>query len=119
MESSLVESERDVLRRCIRRPAARVVEAGCGRRNSRADSLALPELGIETVVGVDLDVEAGRANPGLDDFVPADLCARLPFEDATFDLVYASFVVEHLEELEVRPSIRARMRARAPVNHGA
>jgi SAM-dependent methyltransferase len=50
------------------------------------------------VVGVDLDVDAGRANPSLDDFVAADLCGRLPFADATFDLVYASFVVEHLEE---------------------
>lgn len=28
----------------------------------------------------------------------SDLCARLPFEDATFDLVYASFVVEHLDD---------------------
>jgi SAM-dependent methyltransferase len=98
MESSLVETERDLLRRCIRRPATRVLEAGCGRRSSRADSLALPELGVEEVVGVDLDVEAGRANPGLDEFVAADLCSRLPFGDEAFDLVYASFVVEHMDD---------------------
>ena len=100
MESSLVDTERELLRRCVRRPAARVLEAGCGRRSSRADSLALPELGVETVVGVDLDVEGGRENPGLDEFVAADLCSRLPFEDAAFDLVYASFVVEHLDDPE-------------------
>ena len=100
MESSLVETERDLLRRCVQRPAARVLEAGCGRRSSRADSLALPELGVEKVVGVDLDVEAGRANPGLDEFMAADLCSRLPFEDGAFDLVYASFVVEHMEDPE-------------------
>lgn len=75
MESSLVDTERELLRRCVRRPAARVLEAGYGRRSSRADSLALPELA-------------------------ADLCSRLPFEDATFDLVYASFVVEHLDDPE-------------------
>lgn len=78
--------------------AAHVLEAGCGRRNSRADSLAAPELGVRTVVGVDLDADAGKANRGLDRFVAADLCDRLPFAASTFDLVYASFVVEHLEE---------------------
>ncbi len=33
----------------------------------------------------------------LDRFVIADLCGRLPFEDAYFDLVYANFVIEHLD----------------------
>jgi SAM-dependent methyltransferase len=55
---------------------------------------------VGTVVGVDVDAEAGRANRGLDEFVAADLCRRLPFEDASFDLVYASFVAEHLEDPE-------------------
>ena len=32
----------------------------------------------------------------LDRFVVADLCERLPFDDGTFDLVYANFVIEHL-----------------------
>jgi SAM-dependent methyltransferase len=100
METALVETERDVLRRCLRRPLDRVLEAGCGRRVSRADSLAAPGLGVGTVVGVDLDLDAGRANPGLDQFIAADLCGRLPLADATFDLVYASFVVEHLDDPE-------------------
>lgn len=98
METELVESERDVLRRCVRLPVTHVLEAGCGRRASRADTLSSPELGIRKVVGVDLDVEAGSANEGLDDFLAADLCARLPLDDGTFDLVYASFVLEHLEQ---------------------
>lgn len=100
VETSLVTCERQVLRRSLRRPAGRVLEAGCGRRDSRADSLAMPELGVRTVVGVDLDTDAGRANEGLDEFVAADLCESLPFEAGAFDLVYASFVVEHLEAPE-------------------
>jgi SAM-dependent methyltransferase len=84
----------------MRGPAAHVLEAGCGRRDSRADSLAGPELGVRKVTGVDLDADAGRLNTGLDDFVVADLGGCLPFPAGTFDLVYASFVVEHLEAPE-------------------
>ena len=40
---------------------------------------------------------AGRENPYLDEFHPADLDDVLPFDDASFDLVYANFVVEHLQ----------------------
>ena len=100
VETSLVKCERDVLRHSLQRPAGRVLEAGCGRRDSRADTLAMPELEVRTVVGVDLDADAGRSNDGLDDFVVADLCGSLPFPARTFDLIYASFVVEHLEKPE-------------------
>jgi hypothetical protein len=89
VETSLVACEQEVLRRSLRRPTPRVLEAGCGRRDSRADSLAIPELEIRTVVGVDLDADAGRANDALDDFVAADLCGSLPFPVRTFDLIYA------------------------------
>jgi ubiquinone/menaquinone biosynthesis C-methylase UbiE len=51
-------------------------------------------------VGVDLDADAGAENAALDRFVVGDLCARLPFGDASFDLVYANFVVEHLSAPE-------------------
>jgi SAM-dependent methyltransferase len=71
---------------------ARVLDAGCGRRTR----LAGYRDRIAYLVGADLHAEAGRENAALDHFVAADLCERLPFGDASFDLVYANFVVEHL-----------------------
>jgi SAM-dependent methyltransferase len=73
---------------------ARVLEAGCGRRTRLADY----RHRIKELVGVDLDSSAARENPSLDRFLVADLCGPLPFEDASFDLVYANFVVEHLRD---------------------
>ena len=49
---------------------------------------------------MDVDAAAGRENPYLDEFHPADLDDVLPFDDASFDLVYANFVVEHLQHPE-------------------
>jgi SAM-dependent methyltransferase len=76
-------------------PAGAVVlDAGCGRttrlRNFRDR--------IDRLVGIDLDQAAGLENPYLDEFIPADLSERLPFDDGSFDVVYANFVVEHLDE---------------------
>jgi ubiquinone/menaquinone biosynthesis C-methylase UbiE len=73
-------------------PRARVLEIGCGRTTRLRDRRAA----IAELIGVDVDVEAGRENPMLDRFVAADCCATLPFADDRFDLVYANFVVEHL-----------------------
>jgi SAM-dependent methyltransferase len=78
------------------RPEARALDAGCGRRTR----LAGYRDRIAELVGVDVNAEAGAENLALDRFVAADLCSRLPFEDAYFDLVYANFVVEHLEAPE-------------------
>jgi SAM-dependent methyltransferase len=78
------------------RPEARVLDAGCGRTTR----LAGYRDRIAELVGVDVDAEAGAENLALDRFVVADLCSRLPFEDAYFDLVYANFVVEHLDAPE-------------------
>lgn len=71
---------------------ARVLDAGCGRRTR----LAHYKERIVHLVGIDLDESAGQSNSALDSFVRADLCARLPFEDASFDLVYSNFAIEHL-----------------------
>jgi SAM-dependent methyltransferase len=90
-EGSHIEVEARVLARALR-PGARVLDAGCGRTTR----LAAYRDRITELVGVDLDAEAGAENMALDRFLVADLCARLPFEDASFDLVYANFVVEHL-----------------------
>ena len=73
-------------------PGAAVLEAGCGRTTRLIDYRDR----MARLVGVDLDEEAGRQNEALDEFVPADLCAPLPFADTSFDVVYANFVLEHL-----------------------
>jgi SAM-dependent methyltransferase len=68
---------------------ATVLEAGCGRTTrliQRRDR-------IRSLVGVDLDVEAGRQNTALDSFLVADLCEQLPFADASFDVVLSTFGV--------------------------
>jgi SAM-dependent methyltransferase len=73
---------------------AEVLEAGCGRRTRLAGRRDM----LGALVGIDVDESAGIENEALDRFVVTDLCARLPFEDASFDLVYANFVVEHLTD---------------------
>jgi SAM-dependent methyltransferase len=94
-ETSHTEVEARLLERVLA-PGACVLEIGCGRRTrlaSRRDRIA-------QLVGVDLDAAAGTENASLDRFVAADLCQPLPFGNASFDVVYANFVVEHLSEPE-------------------
>jgi SAM-dependent methyltransferase len=78
------------------RPGACVLDAGCGRRTR----LAGYRDRIGELVGVDIDAAAGAENRALDQFTVADLCASLPFAADRFDLVYANFVVEHLDAPE-------------------
>jgi SAM-dependent methyltransferase len=78
----------------VLRPGAVALDAGCGRTTRLRDYRDR----IERLVGVDLDEAAGRANPYLDEFVPANLDEPLPFAADSFDLVYANFVVEHLAD---------------------
>jgi SAM-dependent methyltransferase len=73
-----------------------VLEAGCGRTTRLVDYRER----IVELVGVDLDADAAAENAALDRFVVADLCAHLPFDDDSFELVYANFVVEHLDDPE-------------------
>jgi SAM-dependent methyltransferase len=74
-------------------PDAVALDVGCGRTTR----LRRRRETIQELVGVDLDDRAGAENEALDRFVHADARA-LPFADARFDLVYANFVVEHLED---------------------
>ncbi len=91
VETDHTAVERRLLDEALR-PGTIALDAGCGRttrlRNYRDR--------IVRLVGIDADEEAGRANPYLDEFLPTDLDDPLPFEDASFDLVYANFVLEHL-----------------------
>jgi SAM-dependent methyltransferase len=94
-ETSHTDVEARLLERALA-PGARVLDVGCGRRTR----LATRRDRIAQLVGVDLDAVAGAENRGLDRFVVGDLCASLPFENACFDLVYANFVIEHLDDPE-------------------
>ena len=91
-ETSHIDVETRFLTAALR-PGARVLDAGCGRK-SRLDA---HRGRIVDLVGIDLDAEAGAENRALDRFLEADLCAPLPFDDDSFDLVYANFVIEHLD----------------------
>jgi SAM-dependent methyltransferase len=76
----------------VLRTGAVALDAGCGRKTRLRDYRDR----IVRLVGVDVDDDAGVANPDVDEFLHADLDELLPFEDRSFDLVYANFVVEHL-----------------------
>jgi len=91
METDHTAVERRLLDEALR-PGTVALDAGCGRTSRLRDYRDR----IVRLVGVDADETAGIANPYLDEFVLADLDDSLPFADASFDLVYANFVVEHL-----------------------
>jgi SAM-dependent methyltransferase len=95
-ETSHVDVEERFLSRALRMGSV-VLDAGCGRTTR----LAAHRDRITELVGVDIDAEAGTENAALDRFVAADLGDPLPFEDGSFDLVYANFVVEHLDTPDV------------------
>ena len=91
METDHTLVERRLLNEVLR-PGAVALDAGCGRTTRLRDYRDR----IVRLVGVDVDEEAGRANPYVDEYLHADLDHALPFADGHFDLGYANFVVEHL-----------------------
>jgi SAM-dependent methyltransferase len=95
VETDHTRVERTLLDEALQAGAV-ALDAGCGRTTRLRDYRDR----ITRLVGVDSDEAAGRENPFLDEFVPADLDHSLPFDDDSFDLVYANFVVEHLEHPE-------------------
>ena len=95
METDHTRVERALLDEALQAGAV-ALDAGCGRTTRLRDYRDR----ITRLVGVDSDEAAGRENPFLDEFVPADLDHSLPFDEDSFDLVYANFVVEHLEHPE-------------------
>jgi len=80
-----------VVRRYLR-PDAVILDAGAGRGvRNRYDFTDV----VARVVGADVDPSV-KENPNLDEAVVADL-SELPFGPGTFDLVFANYVLEHLE----------------------
>ena len=95
METDHTRVEKALLDEALQAGAV-ALDAGCGRTTRLRDYRDR----ITHLVGVDRDEAAGRENPFLDEFVPADLDDSLPFDEDSFDLVYANFVVEHLKQPE-------------------
>jgi SAM-dependent methyltransferase len=80
-------------------PAARVLDAGCGRIGLRALEPALD------ITGLDIAECLGYPGP----FVRANPAAGLPFADGEFDLVYCSSVIEHVPRAQ-REAFAAELR---------
>lgn len=76
----------------------RVLDAGAGA------AWAFPTSYKETfglyLVGVDIDPEEMSVNPALDERLVSDVCARLPVEDGSIDLITAYSGVEHFPDNE-------------------
>jgi SAM-dependent methyltransferase len=76
-------------------PQARVLDAGCSRGDPDLPSLQRGRY----MVGSDVDLPGLRANTLADAVVLAPM-GRLPFADASFDVVACKWVLEHLEHPE-------------------
>ncbi len=76
------------------RPGDRLLHVGCGWDRSHT---AAPWLDTCQVVGVDLDRASQDGYPS--HFWLAD-ASRLPFADASFDLAFSEYVMEHVEDPE-------------------
>jgi ubiquinone/menaquinone biosynthesis C-methylase UbiE len=74
----------------------KVLDAGCGR----GDKMCYFSGSSEELIGVDVDIDAlqlGRKKDDSQAYIGADV-QGLPFKDNSFDVVYSTWVVEHLKE---------------------
>jgi SAM-dependent methyltransferase len=89
------------------KPTDQVLDYGAGRGAQIAEdslpyrrSLKTLKGRVAHVEGCDVDREV-LANPFLDAAKVFDPGAPLPYDDASFDLIYSNWVFEHIEEPEV------------------
>lgn len=86
------------------KPTDRVLDLGAGGGELNAYAFRGK---VDQIVGVDLDPRV-TSNPLLDAGLRADIYA-LPFRDATFDVVFSIYVLEHVDRPEVLAAEIARV----------
>lgn len=87
--------ENAILEVCDPVPGGSLLDVGCG--DGRITSVVAERVGATDVHGIEISPEAGRqaAERGVQ-VHPGDLCAPWPYADATFDVVHANQVIEHV-----------------------
>jgi len=76
------------------KPGMKVLDAGCSSQQG-----FVPKDFVENVyvVGIDIDQKVEQ-NPYCNEVIVGDLSKKLPFPDASFDIVYCRWVMEHIEK---------------------
>jgi methionine biosynthesis protein MetW len=89
------ENRQAILRALEPRPGGVLLDLGCS--DGEVTNRIAARAGVDRVVGVELiDHLAAEARGRGIEVVAADLNARLPFDDASFDVIHSNQVIEHL-----------------------
>ena len=89
------ENRQAILRALEPRPGGVLLDLGCS--DGEVTSRIAERVSVARVVGVELiDHLAEEARGRGIEVVGADLNARLPFDDASFDVIHSNQVIEHL-----------------------
>lgn len=93
------ENRQEILRAVDPRPGGRLLDLGCA--DGEVTMRVAKAAGIVDVHGVEFIEEwAAKARVVGVNAVVADLAQRLPFEDASFDVVHSNQVIEHLPKTD-------------------